>query len=146
MLPSSNNKIHRDIKPSNVLVNNHYYSSLKASRLNAVFQEQPVVCKLGDLGKARSTFAQTDMVTGNTHTRFITRDSTAFMAPEILIQEELLEFAGIDEMKKIDIWALLMALFLVSNPDQTHPFKLNINESRKSKTDKVFLLLQLSNN
>ena len=49
-------------------------------------------------------------------------------------------------MKKIDIWALLMALFLVSNPDQTHPFKLNINESRKSKTDKVFLLLQLSNN
>ena len=24
------------------------------------------------------------------------------MAPEILIQEELLEFAGIDEMKKID--------------------------------------------
>ena len=38
------------------------------------------------------------MVTGNTHTRFITRGSTAFMAPEILIQEELLEFAGIDEM------------------------------------------------
>ena len=93
---------HRDIKPSNVLVNNHYYSSLKASRLNAVFQEQLIVYKLGDLGETRSAFAQTCMVTGSTHTRFITKGSTAFMAPEILIQEVLLEFPGIDEMKKID--------------------------------------------
>ena len=48
-----NDIVHRDIKPNNVLVNNHYYSS-KASRLNAVFQEQSIVCKLGDLGEARS--------------------------------------------------------------------------------------------
>ena len=134
-----NNIVHRDIKPSNILLNNHYYSSLKASRLNAVFQEQPILCKLGDLGEARSVFAQTCMFTGNTHTCFISRGSTAFMAPEILIQEELLEFTGIDEMKKIDIWALLMTLFLVINPDQTHPFELNINESRKNSTDKVFV-------
>ena len=53
-----NDIVHRDIKPSNVLVNNHYYNSLKASRLHAVFQEQPIVCKLGDLGEARSAFAQ----------------------------------------------------------------------------------------
>ena len=65
--------------PSNVLVNNHCYSSLKASRLHAVFQERPIVCKLGDLGEARSAFAQTCMVTGNTHARFITRGITAFM-------------------------------------------------------------------
>ena len=39
-----NDIVHRDIKPSNVLVNNHYYSSLKVSRLNAVFQEQPIEC------------------------------------------------------------------------------------------------------
>ena len=32
-----------------------------------------------------------------------------------------------------------MTLFLVINPDQTHPFELNINESRKSETDKVFV-------
>ena len=50
-----NDIFHRDIKPSNVLVNNHYYSSLKASRLNAVFQEQHVVCKLMDLGEVRSS-------------------------------------------------------------------------------------------
>ena len=36
--------VHRDIKPSNVLVSNHYYSSLKALRLNTVFQEQPIGC------------------------------------------------------------------------------------------------------
>ena len=79
------------------------------------------------------------MVTGNTHTRFITRGSTAFMAPEILLNEELLEFAGIDEMKKIYIWALLMTMFLVINPDQTHLLELSINESRKNITGKVFV-------
>ena len=46
-----NDIVHRDIKPGNLLVNNHYYSSLNASRLNAVFQEQPIVCKLGILVK-----------------------------------------------------------------------------------------------
>ena len=71
-----NDIVHRDIEPSKVLVNNHYYSSLKASSLHAVFQEQSIVCKLGDLGEARSAFAQTCMVTGNVHTRFITRGST----------------------------------------------------------------------
>ena len=47
--------------------------------------------------------------------------------------------AGIDEMKKINIWALLMTLFLAINPDQTHPFELNINESMKNITGKVFV-------
>ena len=63
------------------------------------------------------------------------------MTPEILIQEELLEFAGKDEMKKIDIWALQITLFLVINPDETHPFELNIDESRKNSTVKVFVTL-----
>ena len=39
-----NDKVQRDIKRSNVLVNHHYYSSLKASRLNAVFSKQPTEC------------------------------------------------------------------------------------------------------
>ena len=81
---------------------------LKASSLDEVLQEQPIVFKLGTLLKQGPLFTQTCMVTGNTHMRLITRGSTAFMAPEILIHEELLEFAGIDEMKKIDIWALLI--------------------------------------
>ena len=61
------------------------------------------------------------------------------MAPEILIQEEHLEFSGIDEMKKTDIWTLLLTLLLVINPDQTHPFQLNINESKKNSSVKVFV-------
>ena len=68
-----NDIVCRDIKPSNVLVNNHYCSSLKVSRFNGVFQEQPIACKLRDLDEARSAFAQTCMITGNTNTRFITR-------------------------------------------------------------------------
>ena len=32
-----------------------------------------------------------------------------------------------------------MTLFLVNNPDQTHPFELNINESKKNSTGKVFV-------
>ena len=41
-----NDIVHRDIKPSNVLVNNHYYSLLNASHLNAVFQEQPIFLQI----------------------------------------------------------------------------------------------------
>ena len=57
----------------NRVINNYYYGSLKASRLHALFQEQPIFRKLKDLGEARSAFAQTCMVTWNTHTRFSTR-------------------------------------------------------------------------
>ena len=32
-----------------------------------------------------------------------------------------------------------MTLFLVVNPDQTYPFELDINESRKNSTGKVFV-------
>ena len=50
-----NDTVHRDIKPCNVLVDIHYYSSLKGSRLNPFFKEQPLVYKLRDLSEARST-------------------------------------------------------------------------------------------
>ena len=62
------------------------------------------------------------------------------MSPEILIQEELLELAGIDEMRKKDIWDLLMTFFLVINPDQAHSFELNVNESKKISTGKAFAI------
>ena len=45
--------VHRDIKPSNVLVSNHYYSSLKALRLNTVFQEQPIGCSWKNVWKSQ---------------------------------------------------------------------------------------------
>ena len=107
--------------------------------MNAVFQEQPIVYKLWDLGEARSRSC-TNLHDHKeyTYTLYYYRSSTTFMAPEILILEELLELAGIIEMKKIDVWALLMTII---NPDQTHPFELNINESKKSSTGKVLLHL-----
>ena len=61
------------------------------------------------------------------------------MAPEILMRENLSEFAEIVEIKKIDMWALLMTLFLVINPDQTHTFELTVNESKKNSAGKAFL-------
>ena len=97
--------------------------------MKVVFQKQSIVHKLGDLGEARSAFVQICMITRNAHTRLNTNGSAAFMASEILIHEELLEFEEIDEMKKIDIWTLFMTLFLVINPNQTHSFELNINDS-----------------
>ena len=44
-----NDIVHRYFKPSKVLVNIHYYSSLKVSRLKAVFQEQPNFLKTSHL-------------------------------------------------------------------------------------------------
>ena len=82
-----NDIVHIDTKSSNALVNSHYYGSLKASRLKVVFQEQSIVHKLGDLGEARSTFAQICMITRNAHTRFNTKGSAAFMASEILLHK-----------------------------------------------------------
>ena len=46
-----NDIVCRHIKLSNVLVNNHYYSSLKTSRFNGVFEEETLICKLRDLMK-----------------------------------------------------------------------------------------------
>ena len=79
------------------------------------------------------------MATGNTHTRFITRSSTTFVAPEISIQEELLKFERIEELEKIDFWVLLMTLFFAIKVDQAHPFELNISKSNKDSTGKVFV-------
>ena len=79
------------------------------------------------------------MATGNTHTRFITRSSTKFVAPEISIQEELLKFERIEELEKIDIWVLLMTLFFAIKVDQAHPLELNISKSNKDSTGKVFV-------
>ena len=33
-----------------------------------------------------------------------------------------------------------MTLFLVINPDQTHPFQLSIDESKKDSTGKAFFI------
>ena len=53
------------------------------------------------------------------------------MVPEIQIESQLLESAGIEDLKKIDIWLLLMTVFLVMNPDQSYPYEYDVKENQK---------------
>ena len=124
-----NNIVHRDIKITKVIVSNLHYSSCRESELAERFSKQPIICKMGDLGEARSIVTQTCIVPGNTQTRFINRGSPAFMAPEIQIESQLLESAGIKDFKKIDMWAFLMTIFLVMNPDQSYPYEHDLKEN-----------------
>ena len=86
-----NNTVDRDIKPSNVIVSNSHYRSCRESELAERFSKQPIICKLGDLGEARSIVAKTCIVPRNTWTRFINRGSPAFMAAGVQIEGQLLE-------------------------------------------------------
>ena len=117
---------HRNIKPANILVSNSYYSNLQGVNLKVAYEKRPIVCKLGDLGEARSQTAKTNIILQNSSTKDLNRGSQAFIAPEISIDREMLESACIDNLKSVDVWALLMTFFVILNPDQRFPFHLNI--------------------
>ena len=94
--------------------------------LKVAYEKTPIVCKLGDLGEARSQAAKTNIILQNSSTKDLNRGSQAFIAPEISIDREMLESACIDNLKSVDVWALLMTFFVILNPDQRFPFHLNI--------------------
>lgn len=50
-----------------------------------------------------------------------------YMAPEILCKTLRLKSASFTDLKKIDMWAFGMVLFLLINPDLTHPYELDID-------------------
>ena len=87
---------------------------------------QPIVCKLADLGEARSRVTQTRALVGNSRTKFLARGSPAFMAPEISVEEFMVTSASLGQLKAIDVWAVIMTMFVVINPDQRYPFQLDI--------------------
>ena len=95
--------VHRDIKPTNVLVSNSHYKSYKHEELKMVFGKKPDVCKLGDLGEARSMYRQTNDLTGKNCTTAVHRGSLAFMVPELIIEELSMASAGIDKLKTVDV-------------------------------------------
>ena len=51
------------------------------------------------------------------------------MAPEVLIEGEMLGSACIDDLKTIDVWALSITFLVILNPHQPFPFHLNIMET-----------------
>ncbi len=55
------------------------------------------------------------------------------MAPEISIPESMLKLANLDQLKALDIWALLMTLFVTINPDQCYPFQHEMEQVQKSE-------------
>ena len=138
----TNGMVHRDIKPSNILVFNQHYNNEHGSQLNEDFMKQSIVRKLGDLGEARSELAKTIMIPGNTHRKHMDRGSPAFMAPETQVDSQLLATADLNDLKKIDIWSLIMTIYIIINPDQLYPSEQDIKEEleKSHSTGKVLIL------
>ena len=110
----------RTLNPANILVPNSHYSSLQRVDLKVAYEKTPIVCKLEDLREARSQ---------NSRTKVLNRRSQVFMALEITIEGEMLYSTCINDMKAIDVWALLMTFFVILNLEQRFPFDLNIKET-----------------
>ena len=88
-----------------------------------VFGKKPIVCKLGDLGEARSISTQTNALTGKNCTTAVHRGSLAFIVPELMIEELLIASAGPDELKTVDVWVVSETFFTILKPDQSYPFQ-----------------------
>ena len=133
----NNDIVHRDIKPSNILVSNQAYSHLPEAKMQKVFRVKPITCKVGDLGEARSTLTRTNGLCVNSRTNGINRGSQAFMAPEISIIGGLIN-ASIDDLKAVDVWAVLMTFFVVLNPDQKYPFEILLKNNPHQNIEHAF--------
>ena len=61
------------------------------------------------------------------------------MAPETQIDSQLLATADLNDLKKIDMWALLMTIYILINPDQSYPFAQDSKEEleKSHSTGKV---------
>ena len=64
---------------------------------------------------------------GNTKLKYLERETAAFMAPEVMIEQCMLQTAEIEDSKRIDIWGTNMTLLFLLNPDQMYPFEKDIN-------------------
>ncbi|XP_064622347.1 uncharacterized protein LOC135484643 [Lineus longissimus] len=57
------------------------------------------------------------------------------MAPEILVEELRGTNASLEDLKKMDIWAMGMTLYTLINPDQPYPFSLESKEENMRGQD-----------
>ena len=62
-----NDIVHRDLKTGNVLVGNSYYNSTLdlVEMCRGIFNEKPIICKLGDVGEGRSQATKTKTMVSN---------------------------------------------------------------------------------
>jgi len=117
--------VHRDLKPMNILISNQHYSALQdwqhIRRIKAV---RPVVCKLADFGESRSQLLQTTGL-NDPGTNQVFRGTIPFMAPEILLPEAMVpgKKLSLDDLKKVDIWALGLVFYCLINPGDLCPYK-----------------------
>ena len=119
----------RDINPGNILVTNTHYAH-ETKYLASLFEKKPVICKLADFGEGRSEMAQTKTLISN-KIKLVERGTPAFMSPEISVDTLKLTSVGIEQLKSIDKWALIMTIFVILNPDQEHPFFLIFQNDRE---------------
>ena len=116
---------HRDLKPMNILISNQHYSSLQdRQRIKRMKAVKPVVCKLADFGESRSQLLQTTGL-NDPGTNQVFRGTIAFMAPEILLPEGMVpgRKLSLNDLKKVDIWALGLVLFCLINPGDSCPYE-----------------------
>ena len=88
-----------------------------------VFCKKPINCKLGNLGEAKSVYTQTNALTDKNCTTTVHRGSLEFMVPKLIIEELLIPSTGTDELKTVNVWAVSMTFFTISNPNQSYPFQ-----------------------
>ena len=127
----ANDIVHRDLKGANVLVGNKHYmnKTVNPNEIPQLFREAPVVCKLTDFGESpesRSLLLQTTTIihaaTGN-----VERGTKPHMAPEIVVDTRKLDHASLEDLKAVEISALGMIYFNITNPDFHFPFEMEFN-------------------
>ena len=117
---------HRDLKPMNVLISNQHYCDLEnGHEMRRLKSVRPVICKLADFGESRSQLLQTNG-RNNPGTNLVARGTTPFMAPEILLPEGIAYLSttlSLEDLKRVDIWALGQVLYCLINPGVSYPFE-----------------------
>ena len=48
------------------------------------------------------------------------------MAPEIMVKASRLKSASLEDLKKVNVWALGLVMFNLVNPNLKHPFQLDL--------------------